>query len=1741
MSFLDELKDTAKSLGGTIIAPAGLVWDVASAPFDSNDDSLGSLLGDAGKRVSQFLDPITNTGTFTGYVPGHVFQGAGWVMDNGINRPISTAFTVASHGTAQGEGLDQWLGFKGMFDGDAWAKAWDISDSTNAGEAFTTAILTGSDVDPLKYDNAFDEVTAARHPSLAPKIALGANIVGSWYLDPLVLAGKASSLYRANVTNHLLNPAERANAYSLIESEVNSGLRAKTGALGREGAATRTDRYLDWINGTNAAGERTNKLGRPLEAPEILYGTPQLRKYAAEPQVIAGLLADAGRIGDKTLARDAQRRILSIAAGDVSQIGRLRTEVSGSAAIADQLTNMVKQGSVDLKLLGVNPAIQHQPVFIQHLESQIKNLDSEGAVTRFMDDWAARQEQLLGTQGTMKALPGVTNQGRRAVLRQNDMGLSRELPKVADRLDEWAARGAQRALQDGTSSIFQRGVHSLPFLAVKGANALMRPTTTLPVRFGDALRQVHFTGVAHIHDWGGSVDQLESMMRMSNVSDFDRMKMLSSAYIAKTEPEKMRLIDQVEELSLNSLAKSFGAQTGDHIDGSYIKALMQQHAERRGAQLAQIRGRTYASTEMTDAMMAQRGRGMAQAESDAALMDNPKAFNAPQLSRRNWRVDQINDDGTLLSLPVLDTQLGNTVPLLDMGIARKVLERDQSHLSRLSRAWANDAKELDRLSRLKGAGAQGLDKTIAARQASMDWLADAGSKAMRMWKFSVLFRLGYPLRILADDYMRMVTQVSAVTLAGRNIGEAARNLRFNQFDRRAAASNAMRELKTRRTEILDELEGDRMVSHADKSADMRRIQNSIRGHQRALTKLEERLTAADSKHSLGLEAEDRAALREAIKVKNDLITEKQGAANYYAEELGDYGPADLKRQLEQIESNILDGQKALRPEKRHIGMSDVEAQGEVFPGAFAGQSGMVAREATRSQATFDAQMRGTEDRMFSAMASGSHRTIASNEAGHLDAWSSALNFQFRNSEAAMHFVKGGDVDGFVHWLRQPEQANLRRRVPHFAHDPEDWAQRIQAVVHDYIPSEELRAAVEKGTVTPRQLSKMFQDPATRPAVHGRIAADQFGTSHAALGFGKMLNRLFKHLSETPTDHLSRHPYFNTMYRQHVDELAAVRKATVSAEGRKFVQQDIDDIARAARKNAMHDLKRTLFDISAHSHAAHLMRFISPFFAAHQEVLNRWWRIVGDNPAVIRRFQQAFDLPRGLGLVVDENGDPVPMGAPISKNHRLLIQLPAALGGPNTDPKKGLVTQAKWQISENSFNLVLANGLTNPGAGPLVTVPVDALAKKYADQPDVARLAHIFNPYPPSSPMDDALPAAWKRAMSVSYAASQGQDIPGLSKIPGFNAVAGAAHMLDITGVGVREYNDRFSQNVQDSVTDFIIANGREPNRDESDKIMADAGHQTGVDVFLRLVNNAGSAFPANPNSKYAAVQMGWYKIQTQARTEGRDYEWMVQQFKDKWGAAYMPLIYSAAQNPAGLDPTAASIAAIKRYKGVLERVDPTLSRAVIGMYGDQLAQDPTMGAYSPEARNFLRTTPMAPGSGDTYYAYDDPKQAMIDQEAARGWRKYSELTGSLTAMAQQMGLTSYRDSDKLMALKRAAVAKLGQENYAWSDEYNIHDEGQYERLVEDMRTVVKSPALSRDPERTDIQVLSNYVKLHDLFSAIWEQRKLNGLGGPDSQDGLQVKNAYTQLVMQLVESNTYFEENMFNGLVERDPWLMEAA
>lgn len=1797
-SIWDSIKETAESIGGALVAPPGAVVDLAQMALDDKDDNFGSAMAAISKRGGDMLNPFTNPETLTGAAFSKTMEAANWALWNGISEPIST-LTLASQHASQQDSVGE--RFRTLFDGDTWSRAYSLAQETSAGEAFSFGLLD-SETDPFAFDDPYNEVTAKEHTILGPGIKWTANVLGTWYLDPLVVGGKAASALRSANHFHKMSAAEKATLYSRVTEGSRSGLL-------KQSPKTRTDDYLTWIGGQNS-------LKRPLEAPEILHGTPELRKYAAEPHVIAGLLADANKLTDDAARRNTQRRILAVAAGDTSQIARLRTEMKESASIADALTNMVRDSTLDLKMLAAAPTLRHDPAFVAHLEGQLANLNKGGDVDRFIDGWNSRLNQILETQQTMPMLPGVHAAGKRAVNRLNDTGALRAPKHAAERMDEWAAKRASRA--QSASSLFQKGRHTVPVVTVKTVGLMASPYTKAPIVASDALRQAHFTGIANLHDWGGAATQLDSMMRLSKVSPGERMKALSEAYLAKSEPEKMRVIDRIEALSMKSMAREFGEKYGREIDRDYIETLMGAHAAKRGMSLTQLRGRAYAATEMP-ADMAGR-MGSAQRADDAARWTQSAGFSSKPQGK--WRVDQIDDNGTPLSLPLIETQLGNSVPLLDMGMARKLLERDNSYLARLSRSWKDESLELKRLSEAKARGAQNLDKAIAAKSASLDWLVNAGQMTMRAWKFSVLFRLGYPMRVVMDDHWRIWTQMSALSFYGGNGREMAANLKYNVWERGHTAKAEVHALRVRRQEILDELDGDIMAVHLDRQADVKRLRRELGAQKGQLTKAS-RHAAQSRADGVTIHVEDNAAwarhpehgpiaemkwnpatgeienvgvlpefrrqgiatdmlkatrakgvtinhspartnegdawakaqdgrdlparqtvaqgfdgydqgvtdgLRKSLAVhvaKHErlaaheaAIADKEAAISFKLEELGDYGPDDLKRELSAIEDEIRAGSRARKADKRTIGSADIKLGEGSIPGAFGDLRGAASYEAARSSDTFETQLRGVEERMFQTGMRGSHRTIQPQEPGHLDAWADALNYQIRQSPVAMHFVKGGDLGDFVRWVKQPEQAQLRERLSHFAHDPEDWGGRVQALIHDYIPTDALREAVLGGRVSARQLGKMFSDQSIRPAVHGRSLADNIGNSHRTLGVSKAMNRIYKMLGEMPTDNLSRHPFFNSVYKRHAQEAYEIKRAGFAAEGKKFTQADFDDIERVARKRALHDLKRTLFDISAHSHAAHVMRFVSPFFAAHQESIARWWRIVGDDPSVVRRFALGFDLPRHLGLVVDEDGNMVKPGDSISREHRLLLQLPKEFGGPDTDPNNPDSKWSNWSISENSFNLVLQGGLTNPGVGPIVSVPVEYLARKYANEPEIARVARVFNPFPPQSPMEAALPATFKRVSAYTYGKT------------GFDPSFGL-------GIGMREYNDAYSQTVQDTITKFQLDNGREPNRAETQELMLQAGRETNTLMFHRILWNSLSPAPASPRSKYAIIQQGWYKIAEQARAEDRDFDWAYSQFKEKYGAAYMPLVYSSANNPAHLEATPGTVAALKRYKGVLDRIDPSLTRMVVGAYADDLTEENlSMGEFSPEARAFLRTKQMKPGSPDTYYSYDDPRTAVEEQMARRGWQQYGELTGALTAQAQALGLSSYRESPALTALKSAGVAKLRAENFAFDRAYGEFDSTEYDRYIDDMRTIVKSPVLAGDTERTDVQVLAAYLRLRDTFVNILNQRDEAGFGGPDAQANQGIRAAYTALVGQLVESNTYFETHMFNGVVERDPLLV---
>jgi hypothetical protein len=1744
MGFLESLGKTLKSLGGVVAAPAGLAYDLASMVSDDKDDDFGSVLAAAAHRGGDVLDPFTNSGTWTGYGFGKTMAGLSTVYKQAVDRPLGTVLLEGQHATS-GD-------FGGIFSGEDWAKAYSLSKNQTLGQsaivglADSPSLLTS--VDPFEKGKTFaDSGFTKDHPFLAGAGALGIDLATTWYLDPAVLAGKGASAARMKSLGRLRN-SDRADIAARMDSTT-----AATGVSSQDWAG-RFDRYFDYVAGDN-------HFQRPLNAAEIHAASPELQR-SAQGKAIAGLMDDAMKLPEPLERKNALRRVLAVSAGDPSQIARLKQESAGAQAIADGLTNVAQSTTARLHLQALKD-VRLDPEFNAEFSRQLDNLNAEGAVDGFVKEWSARTQarldanvRMLDVQGDLNFLPGKHGiTGDHALKVQNKESIGAKVSQAHDDTIKWAKDLASR---ESYTSVFQKSLYHMPLVVAHPVGLLASPYTKGLHAAVGAVRTTRFNGVANLHDWNGSTAQLDTMMKIAGVEDPTRLKYLSDAYKASSEADKLTAIHRVERVATAALATKMSERVGRTIDPSFIQEITSRGQMARSASTARSDGgRIYAATEMPEGMAARtRGYAEAKAQRTAALKGTDPGEITP-----TWHVDQIPDESGLpMSFPMTVAQLGNRVPLFDIDLASR-LTKDAAwtdRFSKLSDAWTVEARDLNRLeAAFKRSGAKSaslLGKAVDSKRTALDALTNAGSMMTRWWKYSVLFRLGYPMRVLMDDHMRIASQMHWSSFALGSMREGVGNGIYNNAPamiygggRRAAARQAFTAARARRSELvthlgrdahtdlewtqlqaatkayyhgpsegwsearakLDKLDPDGRVSeHLATVHDARSLGSSIRGHKKAV---------AQWKAQLEIPGADTATLHQKIQAAEADILDKEAGRAHLLDQLGD-DPNLLRKELARLNKAIDSGVKGFAGDRHHLGMSPVKLDDNLLATGVYGPGGAMYREEAGSKESFNQLVTDGEEASMNLMSSGAHRTIHPTEPGHTHVWANVLNHQFINSPELMAFVRGkvSNPREFAKWVGEPEQAYLRNRVRHFAADPEDWGSRLQELYHDYVPTTALRDALREGPVSARRLNKLFPDVETRPVVHGQLANVNSGRHTATRILSAGFNRMFKLLSEVPTDNLSRHPFMSAIYKQELRDGYAVKKAFYAREGKEFTPDDLRELERTARIKALGHLKRTLWDVSAHSQGAHTMRFLSPFFAAHQEALTRWWRIATDDPSIVRKFQLGFDAPRKAGLTYDaQTGELVPEGEGPSPSHQIMLRVPFAKDSSAVNKWiKGLGGGKYWHVNENGFNLILQNGIANPGVGPVVTVPMEALVNRYANQPDIEKMARILNPYPPDSPGQAVMPAWSKRLQAL------------------------------IQGPGNREWGNRYNANLADSVIQWRNDHGEQiPTESQFDALTQRAADDTNRDLGLMLLSNVTSPLPAKPESKYAVVQHGISKIMSTMRTGGHDYTWARDQVRAKYGDIYTALLYSQSNNKAHLSNTYAEVGAMKRYRGVLNKTDPTLARMVVGPAAAMDAEaDPHLGLYSPAARRFMMNEKVNPYSTETYTSSKEPDEAAVASLIDAGWTQYGELTNWLTVQAENQGLTSYEDNPQLVKAKQAGIKYLLETNFAFASDWNAWDHGAgYEAKLADMRQIASDKSLAQDPTRTDIYWLGQYLTLRDTITAAMAERKAaGGAGSAEAKSNADLVRVFSAGLQYIRHQNTYFDQFHFHGIIERDPLLLAA-
>jgi hypothetical protein len=1787
MSFLDdlsdglkELKKTAESIGHAGAAPIGLGIDLAqwtfTDPHDGTALGFGDLAHDIARRGNQVLDPFTNNETFTGSSLSGAAHAMNVALDKGLMEPLSTGLIHNAHLVASGKVFDP----SAYFDPDSWAKAYKIAqDQSSPGQAaeylgYTAGAALfghGADLDPFARagkKNPYQTVDALNSSPFARTAAGVGDFALMWEADPAVLAGKAAGLAHTKVFLKQLGSFDKAGFLARISPELTD--------IGEHAAGLthRVDKFFDFI-----AGE--NKYQRPLSGPEVFAASPELRR-STNGKTIAQMFSDAAHLEDPAEARQAYKLALAVTVGDRGAIDALGRQTAATQHLADTFGNMLRGGPLDLETQALNEWARFNPTMFAEYQRQLTNQDHAGDLSKFVRDWSDRVEKQLAGQTRLAQnarnldyVPGVhdatpLSDARAGLKRVNEDRLVDKGAAAHEKLNA----AVERLAREPKHSVWQQGLAQVPLVVVKATNPITGLYTGRAAKnVLGALRTQHYTGRVELHDWNNAVDQLDSMLKLAKVPTDLRLRAVADASRAVTEPEKLRSIEASVRTAMHGLSDHWGDTFGGQkIDKPFLDEVVRKFGAKTDASLAASQGSQYAATRLPADMLARP-------EYDFRVNRAHQDSADDVLPHDLWRVDQIDEDGILYSLPLLESQLGNTKLLPDFANIDKALSRAATHqrLVDWGDAWSKQNRTLEELQARRASAlernAKGplrmIDASILGVRKGMDAALDAAGMLVRGWKWSVLARLGYPMRVVSDDQLRIANKVAWVremflpnmAEAGKNFAynntpawarngrnaEALANLRQAEFARGQLADayhlesrhtpaalkeirdavgklggKATDEEKSAAEAVLARLDPDRVVAQTyQRKAAISKLASRASGKRAAITRW---------RSQMELHPHRAVQLSKKIRAAEEQIAAHDAERSFLMSQLPELDPMDARKELDALDELIEQGRKgpAFRPEKRSIGQKDVPIKGlgpdlhvsgpkDYFlaEGAY-GNGGKTLKEVVGSDDAFQKLAYGPETAYSGHMRAGAYQTVTPESPGHLGAWADVLNHQVRNDRLAMRIVKNPDatVEELADWIRAPEQADLRARVPHYAHDAEDWAGRVRALVNDYVPSDALREAVRKGDVSAAKLERMFPVPELRPAVHGQAVDFNTGRSAAAKMIGGVYDKTFKVLGELPTDRLSRHPFFNTMYKKHLQDVADSDIAYAKATGKtQFTEEDVRDWERAARRKALNDLRSTLWDVSAHKHAGHVMRFLSPFFVAHTEALSRWWRIVQDDPSVVRKFQMVFDAPRRAGLVYDtRTGEPVKPGEAVTSNHRIILRFPGANNSAVNKWLRKMGGGKYFSISENGLNIILQNGIANPGTGPMVTVPVQAIAKEYANDPSIAKFAQMVAPYPQESVVSGLAPASWKRWWAL-YQAKHGNTSNTM-------------------------YAQAFGDNATDLLIDFKKKNDREPNSAEFNALMKRAGREAQHDLFLEALSSSFGYTPARPEGKYAAIQRGYQRIQEQAATQGEDFDWVKDQFKAKYGDIYTPLLYSTSINPAMLRGTPGEVSAVKKYRNLVGSLDnPRLARLVVGPTAAMLADSAKAnGDYSAEARMWLRQQHVT-SDGKALLDTKTPKDAALGGIIQDGWDQYDTMMTQLTAAAEQLGVPV--SDPRVMALKKSEVARIGAGNEYWMNDYNDRSagSGKYDKVLVDLRKIASYKGLTQDTERQDVQMLRNYLEVRDAVGQVLQQSAAaGGSASPTAKSNAELMQRFHAIVDQMALDNTYFGTYDFGGTIEFDPY-----
>ena len=968
-----------------------------------------------------------------------------------------------------------------------------------------------------------------------------------------------------------------------------------------------------------------------------------------------------------------------------------------------------------------------------------------------------------------------------------------------------------------------------------------------------------------------------------------------------------------------------------------------------------------------------------------AHIDKRRVDTMDKFSKRGYAVDE---NGTLIkATPRLVSQLETNMPMLNMAM-------------------------LEKTAKIAAKGSYSYNK-LELRTSRIEAGKNLYDEIQSVWKASVLLRLGYTQRNTLEGWLRSAAYLGSIP-ALKNLPRSTANSFYNNY---------------------------RRVS--DKSG-----YNSVR------KVVDDETYLAGKIVQLEKQADEYAISAQAALAKNPLTDSS----------ISDMGLADLRKQIADSKKD-LDALRLKREglqSRRYIG--DEGAFGGKYKG-YSKQSGIIDADlgfehgdiirrmssAEKTNRNFlESKWMRDEDLRLSERAWGK---IDPTQKQYWDELSQSVR-QFKADPIASRVLAGESVGDIVSWARSAEGRTWRRdmRIAHT--EVEGKIVEISDMVNRYLPTPEAMAlAAGKGAPDPQELRATLgylseRTPPSKPDVekfwkngaldqdafskamtkyesdmmayrsavslkpiHGREVVQTTRGMNAYDTYKNAVEKVFNVLGTYPEGALVRHPFYAEVWQRRMNELVKI----ADGQGMDLSDDLLKKMNETAHKSAMRQTNEVLYTIERYSNPAAMMRWVAPFFAAWENSAKVWTKMVVNDPSILYRASLLWQIPNKLGMVVDENGEPVktdPLAFLTGSQNRFIV-MPKAM----SDVVEKFTGGVPLKIPQGALNVVTP-GETPwlPGFGPVVGL---AAGKFLATKPDMQKVLRdtlgdqLYGQIAPFGVVQDELTdilPAWARK---TY-----QMISGESD----------ANYLQVA--------DAMMQN---AMVEWYQSGANPSEKPDMDVVL----RRTQDFYHFSIIASLTLPVATTRASKYQVQTDAWRRLQAD---QTMTYQEKVQKFIRDFGDSYTPLITSTSKSDVpGASPT------IEQYNVL--RDNAALGRELAGTIGPEalgiLASSAPVGEFDEGVYQWMQKN-SAPGLEDVMRGRRNPQEVQNATIMQTAWREYRVEKEARDAELKRRGLTlEQNDAAGIKEMwndfvKNQMVDKYGEQ---WAVEYNSYENSTPKFLV----------------------------------------------------------------------------------------------